>query len=102
MNWAIPYPKVTVCSRPDYEIQYEQVGPHTYVHVIVHRWTARTKDAFKRDCDALQDLLNGPVYVLCDNKKLFKFCTMFGFEPVCSTDTAAGEPALILIRKNNG
>jgi hypothetical protein len=40
VNWDIPYPKVAVCKRPHYEIHYEQVGPHTYIHVAVHTsWT---------------------------------------------------------------
>ena len=98
----VPYPKVLVCKRPHYEILYEQVGPHIYVHVAVHtKWTKQVKLAFERDCNALQEQLGGPVYVLCTNQKLFKFCTQFGFKPVCSVDTAAGEPALILIRNGN-
>jgi hypothetical protein len=102
MSWDIPYPKVAVCKRPHYEIHYEQVGPHTYIHVAVHTsWTRQVKREFERDCDALQEQLGGPVFVLCDNAKLFKFCTLFGFKPVCSTATAGGEPAMILIRKYN-
>lgn len=89
-----------MCRRPSYEIQYEQVGEHTFVHVIVHRWTAGAKIAFEQNCNALQLLLNGPVYVLCplSDKKLLKFCTQFGFEPALNTVTAEGEPAVILIR----
>jgi hypothetical protein len=101
VNWDIPYPKVTVCKRPHYEIQYEQVGPHTFVHLVVDTWTLGVKKELYTDCDRLQALLGQPVYVLCDNAKLFKFCTLFGFKPVCSTATAGGAPALILIRKYN-
>jgi hypothetical protein len=101
VNWDIPYPKVAVCKRPHYEIHYEQVGPHTFIHVDVNQWTPAIKDAFRRDCDCLQEHLGGPVFVLCDNAKLFKFCTLFGFKPVCSTATAGGAPALIMIRKYN-
>lgn len=101
MNWDIPYPKVTVCKRPHYEIQYEQIGPYTFVHVNVTSWRGHIRHSFERDCNALQEVLGGPVYVLCDNAKLFKFCTLFGFKPVCSTATAGGAPALILIRKYN-
>jgi hypothetical protein len=101
VNWDIPYPKVSVCKRPHYEIHYEQVGPHTYIHVDVARWSPRVFREFQRDCDSLQGLLASPVFVLCDNAKLFKFCTLFGFKPVCSTATAGGEPAMILIRKYN-
>jgi hypothetical protein len=97
---GVPYPKVTVCRRPSYEIQYEQVGEHTFVHVIVHKWTAGAKVAFEQNCNALQLLLDGPVHVLCplSDKKLFKFCTQFGFEPALDMVTAEGEPAVVLIR----
>ena len=100
-NWVIPYPKVVVCKRPHYEILYEQVGPHTYVHVNVTNWRGHIRRAFEQDIKLLHELLGGPVFVLCNNKKLFKFCTQFGFKPVCSVDTAAGEPALILKRNGN-
>lgn len=98
---GVPYPKVTVCRRPDYEIQYEQLGVHTFVHVNVHRWTPTVKNEFERDCNALQELLNGPVMVLCRNSdnKLRKFCAKFGFEPALDVVTAEGEPAVVLIRK---
>jgi hypothetical protein len=97
---GVPYPKVTVCRRPHYIIQFEQVDRHTFVHVQVARWTPTIRDDFTRDCDALQDLLDGPVLVLCTNRdnKLRKFCAMFGFEHALDAVTAEGEPASILVR----
>jgi hypothetical protein len=99
VNWDIPYPKVAVCKRPHYEIHYEQVGDHTFVHLNVYKWGVGVKKELDADCDRLQALLGNPVFVLCDNAKLFKFCTLFGFKPVCSTATAGGEPAMILVRR---
>lgn len=97
---GVPYPKVTVCRRPEYEIQYEQIGEHTLVHVTVHQWTPASQASFAGDCDALQDLLNGPVMALCllSDTKLRKFCAKFGFEPVLDVVTADGAPAVILRR----
>jgi hypothetical protein len=97
---GVPYPKVTVCRRPDYTIQYEQVGDCTLVHVNVSRWTPSIKAEYARDVDALQELLDGPVFALCEvrNTKLRKMCVMFGFEPWLDVVTAEGEPAVVLKR----
>jgi hypothetical protein len=95
---GVPHPKVTVCARPEYTIQYEQVGRHTFIHVIVVRWSPSIKDRFARDCDTLQGLLDGPVLVLCNNRKLCKFCLMFGFEHWA--DVATDGKTVILIRNN--
>lgn len=91
-----PYPRVIACKRPAYEIQYEQVGPHTFVHVIVSAWTPKTKDEFSRDINILHGMLDMPVFVLCDNAKLYKFCSMFGFKPICSVDGAA-----VILKRDN-
>jgi hypothetical protein len=96
---GVPYPKVTVCRRAHYDIQYEQLGDHTFVHVNVKGWAPTVKDDFTRDCDALQELLNGPVMVLCTNPKLRRFCEMFGFDHLMDATTHEGEPAAILIRR---
>jgi hypothetical protein len=95
---GVPYPKVTVCRREHYTIQYEQIEEHTFVHVSVLGWSPTVKDEFTRDCDALQELLDGPVLVLCDSPKLRRFCSMFGFEHLMDATTRDGNPATILIR----
>jgi hypothetical protein len=95
---GVPFPKVTVCRREHYEIQYEQLDGHTFVHVNVKGWSPTVKDDFTRDCDALQELLDGPVMVLCTNSKLRRFCEMFGFVHLMDAVTNEGTPATVLIR----
>jgi hypothetical protein len=96
---GVPYPKVTVCRREHYEILYEQLAQHTFVHVNILGWSPTVKDEFARDCDALQELIGGPVLVFCDNPKLARFCRMFDFEHLMDAATSEGEPAQILIRQ---
>lgn len=97
---GVHFPKVTVCRRPGYIIQFEQCNDSTFAHATVTHWTPSARVSFVRDLDALQVLLDGPLLVLCPlaNTKLRKFCGLVGFHYALSLTTNDGEDSEILIR----